>query len=282
MDRRSTDRRPRVVEAEVIYQAPMDHPATFYLGGEEGDKDDVVNDVRIVPIHNVRGEQLSYDREGFAIFPHKTAVSDFRDPDQVLQIYRPELEEFVRAVTGASKVAVWRGGALRLAPRSKDFGAPGTTYPSPTIHGDYTENSAPGVVTGLIGAEEAKARLKKRYAIFSLWRAFSEPPQDVPLCLCDASTVKDEERQLGHVYYGKGPLEKRMHLEGTGYLCSPAHRWCYFRDMHKHEVLFIKTFDSDDTKAWRVPHTSFIDPSAPADAPPRQSIDIRAVAFWDA
>ncbi len=132
----------------------------------------------------------------------------------------------------------------------------------------------------LIGEDEAKDRLKQRYAIFSLWRAFSEPPQDMPLCLCDASTVKLEERRLGNVYYGKGPLDKRFRLQGTGYVYNPAHRWCYYRDMTKDELLFIKTFDSDDTKAWRVPHTSFVDPSA-LDAPPRQSMDIRAAVFWN-
>ncbi len=83
---------PKVVEAEVIYQAEMDHPATFYLGGEEGETDDVVNDSRVVPIHNVRGEALSYDREGFVLLPHKTRVTNFRDPEEIQKIYRPELE----------------------------------------------------------------------------------------------------------------------------------------------------------------------------------------------
>jgi hypothetical protein len=274
--------RPPVVEAEVIYALPMDHRPTTYLGGEEADKDDTANESRIVAIHNVRHDPVSYDAEGFALFPHKTAVTNFRDPDQIKTTYRQELEQLVKEVTGASKVAVWQGGAARLAPRHEEFRAQGTTYPSPTIHGDYTENSAPGVVTGLIGKEEAKTWLQGRYAIFSLWRAFSNPPQDVPLCLLDYRTIDvAKERQLGDVYYGKGPIDKRMHLEGSGYFYSPRHRWCYFRDMTRDEVLFIKTYDSDHTRAWQTPHTSFVDPSAPPDAPPRESLDIRAVAFWE-
>jgi len=43
----------------------------------------------------------------------------------------------------------------------------------------------------------------------------------------------------------------------------------------------IKAYDSDEQRAWRVPHTSFVDSTAPVDAPPRQSMDIRAVAFFD-
>ena len=274
--------RPPVVEAEVIYALKMDHRPTAYLGGEEGDKNDTANETRIVAIHNVRGEPVSYDVQGFAIFPHKTAVTNFRDPARIQDIYRPELEKVVREVTGASRVAVWKGGAARLAPRAKEFGAAGTTYPSPTIHGDYTENSAPGEIIKLVGEEEAKTWLKKRYAIFSLWRAFSDPPQDMPLCLIDYTTINvDKQRQLGDVYYGKGPKEKRMHLEGSGYFYSPKHRWCYFRDMNPDELLFIKTYDSDHSKAWQTPHTSFVDPSAPPDAPPRMSLDIRAAVSWD-
>ena len=272
--------RPSVVEAEVIYAGKVDFRPKHYFGGEDWEKNEGVQDSRIVPIYNVRDEPISYDVQGFALFPHRTAVTNFRDPEQIREIYRPELEEIVHDVTGASKVVVWKGGAARLAPRSKEFGAAGTTYPSPTIHGDYTENSAPGVITELLGEEEARTWLNKRYAIFSLWRTFSEPPQDVPLCLLDYTTVDVKaQRQLGDVYYGKGP--KRMHLEGSGYLYSAAHRWCYFRDMTPSELLVIKTYDSDHTKAWQTPHTSFVDPSAPKDAPARASLDIRAVVFWD-
>lgn len=274
--------RPAVVEAEVIYAGAQDHRPTTYFGGEDDDHDDHANEPHVVPIHNVRGTPVSYDVEGFALFPHTTRLTDVRDPEQVKTIYRQELADVVREVTGAARVAVWEGGAARLAARHDEFGAQGTTYPSPTVHGDYTENSAPGVITGLIGEEEAKIWLERRYAIFSLWRAFSDPPQDVPLCLLDYTTLRvSQERQLGDVYYGKGPLDKRMHLEGSGYLYSPAHRWCYFRDMTRDELLFIKTYDADHTKAWQTPHTSFVDPSAPADAQPRESLDIRVAVCWD-
>jgi len=62
---------------------------------------------------------------------------------------------------------------------------------------------------------------------------------------------------------------------------SPEHRWWYFPDMRSDEVIFIKFYDSDHSKAWRCPHTAFRDASRP-DAVPRSSIEFRAIAYFSA
>src|ERR1700742_5023395 len=115
--------RPPVVEAELIYLGEMDHPPVSYLGSDE--EDDVVTHTVTMPIHDLRPvqDQVSYDREGFALFPAPTKVKDFRDPDQIKNIYIPELAEVAKAVTKADKVAMFKGGAFRFAPRAADFGA---------------------------------------------------------------------------------------------------------------------------------------------------------------
>ena len=50
------------------------------------------------------------------------------------------------------------------------------------------------------------------------------------------------------------------------------------------EALIFKVFDS--SQAPGVPrfvfHTAFDDPTTPADAPPRRSVELRTVALWDA
>ena len=59
------------------------------------------------------------------------------------------------------------------------------------------------------------------------------------------------------------------------------HRWCYFPNMTADEVMIFKSYDSmDDGRARFTPHTAFIDPSTPAGAPPRESIETRALAFF--
>jgi hypothetical protein len=60
-----------------------------------------------------------------------------------------------------------------------------------------------------------------------------------------------------------------------------AHRWFYFPRMRRDEALVFKVYDSlQDGRARFTPHTSFDDPDSPPDAPPRQSIEARALAFF--
>ncbi|MGH3212388.1 MAG: CmcJ/NvfI family oxidoreductase, partial [Trebonia sp.] len=61
---------------------------------------------------------------------------------------------------------------------------------------------------------------------------------------------------------------------------SPAHQWWYFPGMTRDEVLFFKFNDSDHTRAWRVPHSAFLDPTV-RDARPRHSIEFRTVAYFE-
>ena len=62
---------------------------------------------------------------------------------------------------------------------------------------------------------------------------------------------------------------------------SPQHRWFYFPRMRRDEALVFKVYDSEkDGRARFTPHTSFEDPATPSGAPPRQSIEARALAFF--
>lgn len=60
----------------------------------------------------------------------------------------------------------------------------------------------------------------------------------------------------------------------------PGHRWWYFADMQADDLLLFKFHDSDHARAWRCPHSAFVDPSLP-NANIRESIECRTVAFWE-
>ena len=62
---------------------------------------------------------------------------------------------------------------------------------------------------------------------------------------------------------------------------NPRHRWFYFPEMRRDEAIVFKVYDSaKDGRARFTPHTSFDDPRTPPGAPPRQSIEARAIAFF--
>lgn len=49
----------------------------------------------------------------------------------------------------------------------------------------------------------------------------------------------------------------------------------------KDECLVFKVYDKKEDGPRFVFHTAFTDPSSPPDAPPRKSIEVRAIAFYD-
>jgi hypothetical protein len=63
---------------------------------------------------------------------------------------------------------------------------------------------------------------------------------------------------------------------------NPNHRWIYFPAMRPDEAIVFKVYDSEkDGRARFTAHTSFEDPATPPGAPARQSIEMRAFAFFD-
>jgi len=116
--------------------------------------------------------------------------------------------------------------------------------------------------------------------VFNIWRAFSGPPQDVPLALCDTRTIAPADKQYCSITMRSGTGEL-MSWENITYLHSERHRWCYCSDMRRDEAYVFRGFDSDPARAEQVPHSAFVNEACPASAPPRASLEIRMFAFYE-
>ena len=97
----------------------------------------------------------------------------------------------------------------------------------------------------------------------------------LPLALCDARTIAAADRVPSSLVYPDKVGET------WGFHFNPAHRWYYFPWLTPAEALLIKIYDSRKDVARLTAHTAFDDPTTPADAPPRRSIELRALVFWD-
>jgi hypothetical protein len=145
-----------------------------------------------------------------------------------------------------------------------------------SAHNDYTEWSGPQRVREIL-LDEAEALLARRFAIIQVWRAINQPIRTNPLAIADAKSVAVEDWLVAERRY--------PHRVGQTYRLkyNPNHRWFYFPEMRRDEALVFKVYESEkDGRARFTAHTSFEDPKSPPNAPPRQSIEVRAFAFFTA
>jgi hypothetical protein len=217
------------------------------------------------------GERLSLDEQGFVFVEHKTKVADFFDENQLKSVYYPEIEQLIKRESGASRVVIF-DHALRsgdLDEREEKL----IRTPVLQAHNDYTEWSGPNRVREIL-PEEADDLLKHRFAIIQVWRAINRPIQSNPLALADARSVAFDDLMVAERRY--------PHRVGQTYRLkyNPHHRWIYFPEMRRDEAVVFKVYDSDKNRARFTAHTSFADPATPPNAPPRQSIEMRAFAFF--
>ena len=219
-------------------------------------------------------DDLSLDRQGFVLVNHDSAVRDFYDADEVRKLYYPEVEQLVKKATGAMRVVAFDHNVrcLPMAQRKEN----GAREPVKFAHNDYTLKSGPQRVRDLL-PDEADELLKHRFAVINVWRPISEPVQESPIAVCDARTIDQKDWVTSDLRY----------RDRTGEVYSitfnPNHRWFYFPQMRRNEVILLKCYDStDDGRARFTAHTAFDDPTSPPDAPARESIETRTLVFFEA
>ena len=267
------------IEASLTYTTDTAEKLVYRITETSEDEDNPELRERYVihqmPVRDVRAfaDGLLLDREGFILRRSASAVSDFYDADQVSAVYEPEVERLVKREAGAEKVVIF-DHTIRVESDEKRREKKVREIVN-LAHNDYTVKSGPQRVRDLLEPEEAERRLQGRFAIYNLWRPITGPVLSTPLAICDARSIALEDWVLCDLVYSDrvGEIYNLAH--------NADHRWCYFANMETDEVMMFKSYDSmDDGRARFTPHTAFIDPSTPAGAPPRESIETRALAFF--
>jgi hypothetical protein len=273
------------VEATIDYLVPGSRINRRYVApGAE------LNTGRYAPhtvfIRNGRPLQasLGLDTQGFVLAQQPSLVTNFRDKAEIDAVYSAEVERIVKALTGADLVALL-GYVLRTSGTTSSETQP----PASEVHVDMTTDRAVRLAAATYEKSFAGRPRFGRFIASSLWRPFSRPPQDWPLAVCDGTSVEDDEgvpNVMVRLAELPAPDNIPAHCEDEDKLpaasifhFSPKHRWWYFPDMTRDEVLLVKFHDSDHSKAWRTPHTSFRDPRV-QNAPPRESIEFRTIAYY--
>jgi len=231
-------------------------------------------DMRPMAVHDGReaAGELSLERTGFVLVEQQTAVKNFFDEQEITSVYFPEIERLIKETSGASRVVIF-DHTLRSG-NEDEREEKLIREPVLSAHNDYTEWSGPQRVREIMG-DEAEELLKRRFAIIQVWRAIAKPIESNPLAVADARTVAAEDLMIAERRY--------PHRVGQTYRLkyNPKHRWYYFPRMRRDEAIVFTVYDSlKDGRARFTPHTSFDDPTTPPGALPRQSIEVRAFAFF--
>ena len=233
---------------------------------------------------------------GFTLVEHESAVADWTDQVEIDQVHRDEVRELFRSLAGCDNVVVYPG--IIRSPYSAQHMA--DYAPIEFVHSDFTDDYHGMVIeadrpyqeflrpnlerAGLTRDDLAGA---SRIAMLQLWRNTGPRWPDAPFALCDARDVP-LRRLLPFVIPEYGGLRLEFEIfaalpPGEG----DVDRWYTYPGMQRHEVIALRTFDSDRARSgepfWTL-HSAFIDPTAPPDTsgtvPRRQSLEMRALCIW--
>jgi len=242
-------------------------------------------------------DRFSLDIHGFVLARRPTQVTDFFARDHVDHLYPNEVVTTVRSLTGATRVAAlgWMvrtsGDLSRHQHQTVGYTHRGGVQPpAGEAHVDFTPARAAPMARATYEKTFPDGPGYSRFIASSLWRAFSPAPQDCPLALCDARSVRPDEGTPNTMFIVDrlpseeemlGPMPNESSAPAAAiFHFSPAHRWWYFSNMTPDEVVLFKFHDSDPEKALRTPHTAFRDPSFP-NARVRESIEFRTIAYFE-
>ena len=262
------------VEATLNYLAPMaERPYYYTYPPPEGTSwRNTHGDKRTLPIRDARElPGATLDREGFALERLETAAASLFDPAEVHRVYFPEVTALVAKHTGARRVE-----AFDFNVRSREKAeAPESLSQQPVrfVHNDYTVASGPQRVRDLF-PDEADELLAHRFAVINVWKPIVGPVEETPLAFCDASSMEPGDFVETDLRY---PDRSGEIYSVTG---RDTHRWYYYPAQRADEALLLKCYDSDPNRAAFTAHTAFDDPTTRPDSPPRESIEVRTLAFF--
>jgi hypothetical protein len=247
-------------ERSIFYAAEREKS---YWPGD--DHEVLITDLRSV------AELPTIERNGFTMLHEPTATRNFLDAGEIQQVFCPEAVALAKRLNGAAH-AIAFGPVVRTDAPSTSHGH----LPAYGAHVDYGRRTIEDMARPVLG-EQADFWLGKRVVLMNLWRPITTVYR-TPLALCDAATVQPGDLHESEI---RGGLDdpNRPPLYGYNLSYSPDHRWYYTSHMQPDEVFAFKLYDSDASRPQWTGHTAIDDPEAPADAPPRQSIEVRTISF---
>lgn len=267
----------------LLNRASRARPATVraplnYVGGNAVSAAASLCEAVDVTFHDLResAQPASLAANGFELVEHRSRVTDFSNPEQIEKTYLAEVEEIVRSATGTKEVFAYPVAVQRSTHHAVAHEGIVSDVIAPMVHIDATPRSIHLLAAAALARAARSEAPRGRLAYFTVWRSLSPPPQAYPLALCDLATVDQDDLVPGYALRNPGSVDPRIEY----YLvkANARHRWCYYADMQRDEVLLFQQYDSRRPEPSGCPHATFPHPRH-SSGPPRLSIEARACAF---
>ncbi|KAI1427300.1 methyltransferase [Xylaria sp. FL1777] len=262
-------------------------------------------------VHNLRDEpaasEFTTDSAGFALLRWPSAEKAFVDDAAVRAGYYADMEAVLRANCEAlaSNAGATNNKVRKVVIFDHTIRRPGGPRgPFQQVHVDQTAAASVARVRRHLPAEEADELLKHRFQLINVWRPIGHPATDHPLAVVDwRSTAPGDFVPVDLLFRKSGEEGEKAAVSSDefstegyeargatmGVAARDEHRFYYVKDMTPEEVLLLKCYDSwgegepggKKGLAVYTPHSAFEDPATPADAKPRESIEVRALVFYE-
>ena len=159
--------------------------------------------------------------------------------------------------------------------------------PTTFAHCDNSKDGALTVLKDKVSGEEFEKRKKGHWGIINVWRPLGRPVTRDALAMLDSQTLLEDDLIGVKSFFprpGQGAFDSAYDA-GEGFETAQVranddHRWYFASELQLDESLVFKQYDSKtDGRARQTAHTAF---KCESDyGPPRQSIEVRALLFWD-
>eukprot|EP00026_Physarum_polycephalum_P009570 Phypoly_transcript_09698.p1 GENE.Phypoly_transcript_09698~~Phypoly_transcript_09698.p1 ORF type:complete len:310 (+),score=73.57 Phypoly_transcript_09698:182-1111(+) len=252
-----------------------------------------------VTIYDMRGQESNthVDTTGFQAITSPSSISAdlllSGNDKEIEKVYYPEVEALLLKATGASRVVFFDHTVRKPYGGPNEISDPAARKPVLLAHVDQTPASAHKRVDRHVQPPQPY----KRFQLINVWRPITNTVYDYPLAVCEASTV-DVEHDLEPttlVYPPPTPAGETYSMKH-----NKNQVWWYWSEMTPDDVLLLKCYDSASRELTKVtrsgadvaqdelrdvagltPHTAFFDSEGAKKGIQRQSIEVRALVFYD-
>lgn len=241
--------------------------------------------IRITDARPIAG-RLSLDREGIELHAHPVTLDDYFDQDAVANVLVPPTLDLIARLSGTPEVFLLET-VVRAEPGLKrqraDLAANRVLSYAARAHLDGDETMFRDWAAHLLPATYPARYAAAPFAVYNIWKPIRRVENN-PLAFCSAVSFTDADLVDAFSTGLDQSLTQDEYLpEQIRYFHlahAPGQQWYYFADMLPEEAVVFKQWDSRPDHAGRVAHGAFVDPASKPGSPPRQSVELRVIAFF--